>query len=609
MSVSVPFIHARQTVVANTCHSIRKVKCDEAKPSCQNCVSTGRSCDGYNSEVEKRGKNKDNRAAPRLLLPASSVSPSVAVARPLSILSFSALAEDRISFKFFTDHIVPGLRLISPSHEWITLSLQLSSTEPCIYLAIAASASVANARLSKCHHCFFTPPSPIKEKKNLRQYCKATAALQTYIKLVTSGKGSLEPILLCCLLLVAYEIYQDECGLAVQHLKFGRRAIRGAEAGHWHFSSKQAAKDVTAAFDWYGAQVCEFHEGGIIQKEGRQNHVAQFLADPSMFVSIESAKQALDSLASAASIWRSDLLALAAQHVTTLDLGNQRPAVLDCITHCVSRSLSLPPGHILLQRQSQLIQSHEVWLQGLAAMQKEHGRTNRRALLHMQIQLFYSHFILATARDTRAKQMDRFDDQAAVILDLVEEYLSPYRAEHGPKPCTIKGLYPYTPFPQKQEYSFSLEYVVVPSLFAICLKLRHSGIRKRALRLLRSANRREAGQSSEELCHYADAIIHLEESMVGVGTIDSVNPLEVVIEQAGYLEVSLVCGRIRTEGDGCLNIVEYKGAGLPPLRLQKVKESVFPFGIGPKEFVEKTVTCHCPEGLEQQYCTVTPCWS
>jgi len=27
---------------------IRRVKCDEAKPSCQRCTSTGRKCDGYN---------------------------------------------------------------------------------------------------------------------------------------------------------------------------------------------------------------------------------------------------------------------------------------------------------------------------------------------------------------------------------------------------------------------------------------------------------------------------------------------------------------------------------------------------------------------------------
>ncbi|KAL2807765.1 hypothetical protein BJX63DRAFT_60948 [Aspergillus granulosus] len=31
-----------------TC-KIRRVKCDEGKPSCSRCVSTGRKCDGYAS--------------------------------------------------------------------------------------------------------------------------------------------------------------------------------------------------------------------------------------------------------------------------------------------------------------------------------------------------------------------------------------------------------------------------------------------------------------------------------------------------------------------------------------------------------------------------------
>jgi hypothetical protein len=81
------------------------------------------------------------------------------------------------------------------------------------------------------------------------------------------------------------------------------------------------------------------------------------------------------------------------------------------------------------------------------------------------------------------------------------------------------------------------------------------------------------------LCHYADAIIALEESVAGSVVPESAKSLEIVIEGAGYLEVSLVCGRFRTEGDGMLEIVGYRGAGLPPLRLQLMKQSVFPFGL------------------------------
>ena len=79
--------------------------------------------------------------------------------------------------------------------------------------------------------------------------------------------------------------------------------------------------------------------------------------------------------------------------------------------------------------------------------------------------------------------------------------------------------------------------------------------------------------------HYADAIIALEESVAGDDVPENAKILEIVIEAAGYLEVGLVCGRFRTEEDGRLEVVEYKGAGLPPMRLQLVRQSVFAFGI------------------------------
>ncbi|THY38188.1 hypothetical protein D6C99_09219 [Aureobasidium pullulans] len=206
----------------------------------------------------------------------------------------------------------------------------------------------------------------------------------------------------------------------------------------------------------------------------------------------------------------------------------------------------------------------------------------------MQIQHFYSTFTLQTARDTHGKSIDRFDAQAAAILDLVEEYLQPDTTyPRRPTSPSQKGsnaqLYPYTPLPQQQEYCFALEYAILPTLFSICLRIRHSATRKRALHLLRTANRREAGQSSAELCHYADAFIALEESSPSdaVGEVaEEGRLLEVVIESAGYMEVSFVCGRFRHEGDGGLEVLEYKGAGLPPLRLQLMGKNEFPFMAG-----------------------------
>jgi hypothetical protein len=485
-----------------------------------------------------------------------------------------------MSFQYFTGNIVSGLKMISPNHEWITLSLQLSNTEPCIYFAIAACGSVASARLARNYACFFTPPSPVKERRNLRQYCRATAALQRYIDLAFCGKRVIEPVLLCCLLFVAYESYQDETALAIQHLKFGRRAIGEGATGISKFSSKGVEKIVAAAFDWMGSQVLEYGEEESQRKERRETPTEPFTGSPTLDF-VGCAKQAIDSLIVAASKWRSDLLVLAAEHVATLEVSAQRPAVLECITHCISRSLPLPLGHSLLQRQLQLLQAHQVWSQQLVVLQKTQDHTYRRALLHLQIQLFYSYFILSTARDTHAKHTDRFNDQASIFLDLIEEFLSPYPANQGPKAYSAsnEGIYPYTPLPQRQESCFSLEYAVVPTLHAICFKMHHSKIRKRALQLLQCANRREAGQWSGELCHYADAIIALEEPVAGAVVPESAKSLEIVIEGAGYLEVGLLCGRFKTEGDGMLEILEYRGAGLPPLRLQLMKQNIFSFGV------------------------------
>jgi hypothetical protein len=298
--------------------------------------------------------------------------------------------------------------------------------------------------------------------------------------------------------------------------------------------------------------------------------------DTSGFSTMKSAKQALDNLATVTSRWRSNLLAMAAEYLTTtFGCLDHRPAIRECILHCVSRSMPLSASHPLLQQQTYLIEAHQAWLQGLTELQQTSNNTTRRALVHMQIQHFYSLFILQTARDTLLDRSDRFNNRASTMLDLVEEYLTATSRPEPKLPFPANDqLNPYTPLPQRQEYCFALEYAILPTLLAICFKIRHLAVRHRALRLLRSANRREVGQWSGELYHYADAIIALEESNTRTDPLGSAGLLEIVIEEARYLEVSMVCGRINHEKDLRLEVLEYKGIGLPPLRLQLVGRSI-----------------------------------
>lgn len=64
--------HPRKTRAATGCLTcrIRKVKCDEAKPSCTKCISTGRTCDGYStlpfSRTDLRAASAEQGYLPRL---------------------------------------------------------------------------------------------------------------------------------------------------------------------------------------------------------------------------------------------------------------------------------------------------------------------------------------------------------------------------------------------------------------------------------------------------------------------------------------------------------------------------------------------------------------
>lgn len=63
-------------------YRIRKVKCDEGRPACERCVTTGRVCDGYgiwggggNSYGNRQCLvSKDGSAAPHLSMPFSVLS-------------------------------------------------------------------------------------------------------------------------------------------------------------------------------------------------------------------------------------------------------------------------------------------------------------------------------------------------------------------------------------------------------------------------------------------------------------------------------------------------------------------------------------------------------
>ncbi|KAA8568375.1 hypothetical protein EYC84_007411 [Monilinia fructicola] len=118
-----------------TC-KIRRVKCDEAKPSCKRCVSTGRRCDGYATDLK--------RLSPEVQ--------SVSEIQRIPTL-LPGTVEERRAFQYFVSNTATELSGYFDSSFWEHLILQASVTEPSLRYAIldAWNISFENFMRSQSH--------------------------------------------------------------------------------------------------------------------------------------------------------------------------------------------------------------------------------------------------------------------------------------------------------------------------------------------------------------------------------------------------------------------------------------------------------------------------
>lgn len=126
---------------------IRRIKCDELKPQCRRCVSTGRVCDGYEAVTTAAAAKSASSAAalllgPRLLLPRRDT-------------------EEIRSYRFFLDVVSPSLAGFFYDDFWMREVPRLSHADPAIWHAVvslgaahelfsrAADPSLATSRLTR----------------------------------------------------------------------------------------------------------------------------------------------------------------------------------------------------------------------------------------------------------------------------------------------------------------------------------------------------------------------------------------------------------------------------------------------------------------------------
>ncbi|KAK6364835.1 hypothetical protein LTS17_011739 [Exophiala oligosperma] len=210
----------RSKLGCRTC-KIRRVKCDEGRPACQTCLSTGRICDGYGiwggggNTYGQRMKNAEGQRGPCLVQ-----------RHPLikTTLSATGLTTDEsLHFDWFTHRSRPKLPGAFRTELWEQVMIQASVTEPAVLHAVLALSSSHRSDVVK-HVCSGPTPGNELERFTLLQYSKAIKHL--YPRLQRRDHETSIMALVACALFIHMENMLGRYDSSLIHLTHGLNILK-----------------------------------------------------------------------------------------------------------------------------------------------------------------------------------------------------------------------------------------------------------------------------------------------------------------------------------------------------------------------------------------------
>lgn len=281
-----------------TSSRIRKVKCDEERPACTKCVSTGRKCDGYGI---LSGTNIE---------PLSCRSPAITrhyqdPVPPLISLLKSTYAE-REHLDWFQHRASIKLPGFFASGFWSSLLLQASYGEPSILHAVVALSSVHKSQvLAEEGTTALDGNTNCAEQRTLHHYLQAIKYLQPYLK--SGTQRSLRVALIVSIVLASSDLLRGHFSSAKLHVQSGKKILRefvneSSFQSAYHSDYKATDSMISAAFsrlqyqielfDFWGTGCDSYQNVGV-----PRNHGAKFPTFDSAWSALEHLVNKVASLA------------------------------------------------------------------------------------------------------------------------------------------------------------------------------------------------------------------------------------------------------------------------------------------------------------------------
>ncbi|KAH9207646.1 hypothetical protein DL95DRAFT_527798 [Leptodontidium sp. 2 PMI_412] len=461
---------------------IRRVKCDETKPSCTRCTSTGRKCDGYAPAPVKAATSKTRQhdvvMVPVLLQPSERRRDLAPVVPPNPFVDLQGSYGERRSFHYFRARNMAESPGNFEPYFWERIVLQLSHKFPPVKQSLLALSAIYedHERNLDQKQSSVARYSAVA----IQQYSKAVRELATYLN---AGEQDTTVALISCLIFVWIEFLQGDLETGIRHLKSGLRIISGHNLSQSEPHS-QEVKDINASLDRSFARLqiqAEIHGGFPVDFPKLSRTTAKHSAPvPTSFTNIFDAREWLDS-----------------ELIESFKFLHR----LQTLTHGVETDYVAVEAARLRH-----LERLDAWSEATQRMTIEsvpvEGHLYSSGVLYLQ--LYYTAVSVIFKTITKTSEME------------YDKYLSDFQRVYDISKSLLDSAKSGAPM-------LSFDMCIIPPLFFLVLKCRDLTLRRKATALLELAPYREGMWRRDDVLHWCKWKTDMEEQ--GRGDVPDTDPL------------------------------------------------------------------------------------
>lgn len=276
----------------------RRIKCDEGKPFCNRCVSTGRTCDGYTQTHSHEISVVERKSATRNLLPSQSTWTQLFPEQPpldWSALNFGIETsmpslvpfqnhDEGLYFRSYTDQVAFQLAGVFDPTLWVTLIPQACEQDNSVFHAVVAIGALDMAfRTRDCMpNVLSNPETEYHYQFAVSEYGKAISQLRAMTR-VALRAHDLRIALFTSLLIICFEAIHGNNSAALAQAHIALRLLED-----WMKSlkldprllgnSNQQSEEISYVFD-IRSPIPDMIEDELIRVFGRVNLQAMTFMD------------------------------------------------------------------------------------------------------------------------------------------------------------------------------------------------------------------------------------------------------------------------------------------------------------------------------------------